>query len=112
MEFFDQIWKFVIENPGAATFVLVAGLAVLGGLWQAYTHFFPKAEPVATADTERIVHVLTTQLESADQREQEHRDQIRQLTEAVDALKVEGGKPEALLGIVVDTRKDPKTHPF
>ncbi len=95
----QEIWDFVLKNPGAATFVLVAGLAVLGGLWKAYTHFFPKAGTVATADTERIVHVLTTQLESADQREQEHRDQIRQLTAAVDALKVEGGKPDALPGI-------------
>ena len=75
----QEIWKFILDKPGPATFVLVAGLAVLGGLWKVFTHFFPKAEPIATVDTKRIVHVLTGQLESADQREQEHRDQIRQL---------------------------------
>ncbi|MEE9251217.1 MAG: tetratricopeptide repeat protein, partial [Alphaproteobacteria bacterium] len=91
METLDQIWKFVIENPGAATFILAAGLAVLGGLWKAYTHFFPKAGPVATANTERIVHVLTGKVESANQREQEHRDQIRQLTEPL--FYMEGAPP-------------------
>ncbi len=50
MEIFDQVWKFVIQNPGAATVILMAGLAIFGGLWGAYTHFFPKSGPVATAD--------------------------------------------------------------
>jgi tetratricopeptide (TPR) repeat protein len=95
----QEIWDFVLKNSGAAGVVLVAGLALLGGLWKAYTHFFPKSDPAATTATEKIVHVLTGQLESANQREQEHRDQIRQLTQAVDALKVEGGKPDALPGI-------------
>ena len=39
----QEIWDFVLKNSGAAGVVLVAGLALLGGLWKAYTHFFPKS---------------------------------------------------------------------
>ncbi len=95
----QEIWDFVLKNSGAAGVVLVAGLALFGGLWKAYTHFFPKAGPATTIATDKIVDVLSAQLESASEREQEHRDRIQQLTEAVDALKVEGGKPDALPGI-------------
>ena len=31
----QEIWKFILEKPGAATVFLVAGLAVLGGLAKA-----------------------------------------------------------------------------
>lgn len=97
--FAEAVWKIIVDDPGAATFVLMVCLAILGGLWKAYTHFFPKSRSNSTTDIEKIIPVLTDQLESATQREQDHLDQIQQLTEAVEALANERDKPDAPAGI-------------
>ena len=100
-----RIWKFVVEKPAAAGVILTLGLAIVGGLWAVYQEFRPAApiDVVAIveilAESARQKGVLEEKLEGAQQREEERSEQIRQLTEAVEALTAERGQPDAPQGI-------------
>ncbi len=102
-----RVWKFVVEKPAVAAFVLVLAVAVISGLWA----IFQENSPAAPVDTAAIVELL---LQDARKRERElkaeHQKELataheretelrKQLTEAVEALKAEGTNPEAPAGI-------------
>ncbi len=101
----QEFWQFVLKNPGAATFWLTAGLAVLGFIGFVIRHvFFGKTKAmIPDPEVARIVAILQeghrSQLDDAAQREEALRDQVGQLTEAVQALSNERDRPDAPAGI-------------
>lgn len=45
MEFLEEIWKFVKDNPAAAGVILTAVLAVIGGAWKFFRYLSAKPNP-------------------------------------------------------------------
>jgi tetratricopeptide (TPR) repeat protein len=84
-----------------AIFGIVATL--VAGVWVLYRYFSEKTGEAAEVDVNAIVATLQeghrNQLHDAAQREETLRDQVGQLTEAVQALSIERDKPDAPAGI-------------
>ncbi len=88
----QAIWDFINTKPGVASVIAMVGIAVIGGAWALYRHFFPGKEICGSPST-NVAEIVKTlqeghrqQLKDAVEREETLRGQVRQLTEAVQAL--------------------------
>ena len=101
----QAIWDFIITESGAAGVIAALLIAAIGGTWVFYHRIISGKEKGGGPSTEvaeivkTLLEVHRQQLGDAVEREESLRGQVRQLTEAVQALADQRGKPGAPAGI-------------
>ena len=100
-----EILQYFDDHAGAISAAAAIAVPICGGAWVLYRHFFPGKKNGGGPGTEvaEIVKTLQEghrqQLGDAAEREETLRGQVRQLTEAVQALADQRGKSGAPAGI-------------
>ena len=101
----QDVWQFVLDKPAVASFILAAAVAVICGTWALCWKLLVKPKDDVDTIVKNLIKTvqekaaLSNHLGDAQQKIEDLEENNRQLTEAVQAISNERGKPDAPVGI-------------